>query len=46
VGLVHFAAARRGQPVRAERRLLQGDRTAVRLASAAVALELLGQAAT
>ncbi|HYX93336.1 MAG TPA: CinA family protein [Myxococcaceae bacterium] len=46
VGLVHFAAARRGQPVRAERRLLQGDRTAVRLASAAVALELLGQAAS
>src|SRR5919198_272244 len=43
VGLVHFAAARRGRAAHAERRLLTGDRTAVRLASAAVALELLRQ---
>lgn len=41
VGLVHFAAARRGLPTRHERHLLPGDRHAVRLASARVAMRLL-----
>jgi nicotinamide-nucleotide amidase len=41
VGLVHFAIGRRGAAIRAERRIFQGDRTAVRLASVALALQLL-----
>jgi nicotinamide-nucleotide amidase len=45
VGLVHFASARRGRAVRAERRVFEGDRTAVRLASVAFAFDLLRQAA-
>jgi nicotinamide-nucleotide amidase len=45
VGLVHFAVGRRGGAIRTERRNFQGDRTAVRLASAAFALQLLRDAA-
>jgi len=41
VGLVHFAAARRGGHVLHERHVLPGDRTQVRLASVRVALDLL-----
>ncbi len=41
VGLVHFAAQRRGRPARADRRIFSGDRSAVRLASLRFALVLL-----
>lgn len=41
VGLVHFALARRGAPLRHRAEQLPGDRTAVRLASVGVALDLL-----
>jgi nicotinamide-nucleotide amidase len=41
VGLVHFAAARRGFATRHERHLLAGDRHGVRLTSVGVALRLL-----
>ena len=41
VGLVHFAAARRGGAVLHERHVLPGDRTQVRLASVGIALGLL-----
>jgi nicotinamide-nucleotide amidase len=41
LGLVHFAVGRRGGAIRTERRIFQGDRTAVRLASVALALQLL-----
>lgn len=41
VGLVHFAAARRGGATLAERRVFAGDRAAVRMASVARALALL-----
>ena len=41
VGLVHFARAARGAATVAERRVFPGDRTAVRLAATAAALELL-----
>jgi nicotinamide-nucleotide amidase len=45
VGLVWFGLARRGQPVRTEHRVFPGDRTAVRAATVALALELLRTAA-
>jgi nicotinamide-nucleotide amidase len=41
VGLVHFAAARRGGPTLAEHVVFPGDRTSVRLASVGRALALL-----
>jgi nicotinamide-nucleotide amidase len=41
VGLVHLAAARRGQATRHRRHVFPGDRTAVRLASVEAALRLL-----
>lgn len=41
VGLVHFAVARRNGATTHERRLFSGDRAAVRLASAALALAML-----
>lgn len=41
VGLVHFGLGRSGGPVRTERRVLPGDRTAVRLAAVAHALGML-----
>jgi nicotinamide-nucleotide amidase len=41
VGLVFIASACRGAETRVERHLFSGDRTAVRLASAARALEML-----
>ncbi len=41
VGLVHFAAARRGGSTSHERHIFPGDRDAVRLATALTALELL-----
>ena len=44
VGLVWFGCARRGQAVRTERHVFPGDRAAVRAATVALALELLGQA--
>lgn len=45
VGLVHFAVARRGRPTRHERRVLAGDRTAIRAAAVDCALDLLLAAA-
>jgi len=45
VGLVHFAAARRGGEVVHRREILPGDRDGVRRAAAAIALELLLAAA-
>lgn len=45
VGLVHFAAARRGLPTRHERHVLPGDRHAVRIASVGVALRMLREIA-
>lgn len=41
VGLVWFGLARRARPVRTEHRVFSGDRTAVRAATVAMALELL-----
>jgi nicotinamide-nucleotide amidase len=41
VGLVFLAVASRGRPVRHERHVFAGDRTAVRLASIRAALDLL-----
>ncbi len=41
VGLVHFAAARRGGPVLHEAVVLPGDRVAIRLATVRRALQLL-----
>lgn len=41
VGLVHFALARRGAPLHHREERLDGDRTAVRLASVGIALDLL-----
>jgi nicotinamide-nucleotide amidase len=41
VGLVHFAAARRGQETVVERHVFPGDRDAVRDAALAIALALL-----
>jgi nicotinamide-nucleotide amidase len=41
VGLVHFAAIRRGAPVRHRSQVFSGDRTAIRLASVEAALTLL-----
>ncbi|MEW5729437.1 MAG: CinA family protein [Pseudomonadota bacterium] len=45
VGLVHFAAARRGGPALALRQVFPGDRDAVRLAAAVTALGLAVRAA-
>jgi nicotinamide-nucleotide amidase len=45
VGLVHLGVARRGGRARSERHVFPGDRSAVRLASVARALELLLEAA-
>jgi len=46
VGLVHFAAARRGAPIRlVEKRFGQLTRGAIRLAAVETALEMLGAAA-
>lgn len=45
VGTVWFGLARRGRPVRALRHVFPGDRTAVRAATVAEALRLLGEAA-
>jgi nicotinamide-nucleotide amidase len=45
VGLVHFAAARRGGTVIHERHVLPGDRTQVRLASVRIALNMLARVA-
>lgn len=41
VGLVHIAAASRGQPTRHRRRAFTGDRAAVRVMSVQAALDLL-----
>jgi nicotinamide-nucleotide amidase len=41
VGLVHFAALRRGRPMLTAHQVFPGDRTAVRLASVAQALDML-----
>lgn len=41
VGLVHFGVARRGGAVRAERHVFPGDRSAVRRATVARALQML-----
>ena len=41
VGLVHFAAIRRGSPVRHRSRVFSGDRTAIRLATVETALTML-----
>jgi nicotinamide-nucleotide amidase len=41
VGLVHFASARRGGDTRTEHHVFEGDRAAVRRASALRALEML-----
>jgi nicotinamide-nucleotide amidase len=46
VGLVHFAAARRGLPTRTRHAVFPGDRDAVRLAAAETALVMLREAAT
>lgn len=45
VGTVWFGCARRGQPVHTERHIFAGDRTAIRLESVAIALQLVRQAA-
>ncbi len=44
VGTVWFGCARRGQPTHTERHVLPGDRTAIRQASVAIALQLARQA--
>ena len=44
VGLVQLAVVKRGGAIRAEHRIFQGDRTAIRLASAALTLQLLREA--
>ena len=41
VGLVHFAAVRRGHAIHHRREVFAGDRTAVRLATVEAALTLL-----
>ncbi|MDX1540084.1 MAG: CinA family protein [Geminicoccaceae bacterium] len=41
VGLVHFAIARGGQPTQHRREVFEGDRSAIRLATVDVALEML-----
>lgn len=41
VGLVHLACARRGQPTLHAREVFPGDRTAIRLATVAKALDML-----
>lgn len=41
VGLVHLATARKGRETRHERRVFDGDRATVRLATVDVALEML-----
>jgi len=46
VGLVHFGAARKGAPVRAERQIFSGDRDQVRALATQRALELLIELAT
>jgi nicotinamide-nucleotide amidase len=46
VGLVHFGIARRGGTCRTERRVFPGDRSQIRHAAAAFALDLLQAAAT
>jgi nicotinamide-nucleotide amidase len=46
VGLVHFAAARRGGGVLQDRRQFSGDRTMIRIAAVGVALELAERAAS
>jgi nicotinamide-nucleotide amidase len=46
VGLVWFGLARRGGPTRTASVVFPGDRTAVRVATVARALELLAEAAT
>ncbi len=43
VGLVHFAAIRRGRAVRHRSQVFSGDRAAVRLATVEAALTLLGE---
>ena len=45
VGLVWFGCLRRGGAVRTESRVFPGDRAAVRAATVAYALDLLGQMA-
>jgi len=45
VGTVWFGCARRGQPTHTERHVLPSDRTAIRQASVAIALQLARQAA-
>lgn len=45
LGLVHIAAARRGHTTLEERHVFSGDRTAVRITAAVVALELALRAA-
>lgn len=45
VGLVHLAVARRGRPTRHERQVFAGDRTAIREAAVARALDMLAAAA-
>lgn len=45
VGLVHFAAARRGGPALAHHQVFPGDRDAVRLAAAVTALRMAVRAA-
>jgi len=44
VGLVHFACARRGRATRHVKRIFPGDRSAVRLATVELALDLIAQA--
>ncbi len=46
VGLVHFAAARRGGRILEERRVFSGDRTMIRVAAVGMALELAERAAS
>ena len=43
VGLVHIGAVRRGGAARLRREIFDGDRSAVRARSVAIALELLGE---
>lgn len=45
VGLVHFAVARAGLPIRRQRQLFTGSREAIRVAAAAEALRLLASCA-
>jgi len=46
VGTVWFGCARRGQPTHTERHVFEGDRTAIRQAAVANALQLARRAAT